>query len=63
MIKVCTYDSPATMSRECWQEGKLIRKYDMEILGDVPAEYFFFGANIGPWITGQLVGNPKAMEE
>ena len=59
---VCVYDNPATMSRECWQDGKLLCLYTAEVIGTVPGEYYFFGANIGPWVTGQLVGNPKAME-
>jgi hypothetical protein len=63
---VCTYDNPATMSRECWQDGKLICAYKMELfflkVWPIPADKFFFGANIGDWKTGQMVGNPHAME-
>lgn len=67
-MSVCTYDNPATMSRECWQNGKLLCSYSMEILQPfarepIPGEYFFFGANIGPWNTGQLWGDIKEMEE
>lgn len=63
-MKVCTYDNPATMQRECWQDGRLICSYSMQIieLGNIPAEHFFFGANVGKWKTGQLFGEIEAME-
>ena len=65
MSKVCVYDNPATMSRECWQDGKLLCSYSFNVLPPfadkpIPAKHYFFGANIGPWKTGQLVGNPEA---
>lgn len=64
---VCVYDNPATMARECWQNGKLMLHYSMTILppqskNPIPSEHFFFGANIGPWKEGQLVGDADAME-
>lgn len=61
---VCVYDNPSTMSRECWQDGQLIRAYQMQLffLKDwIPQEHLFFGANIGDWDEGQLVGDRKAM--
>lgn len=67
---VCTYDNPATMARECWQDGQLICHYTMEALmrkpnnwerQPIPREYLFFGANIGDWATGQCVGDLAAM--
>lgn len=63
---VCTYDNPVTMARECWQEGRLICSYAMQLLPPfarepIPREYFFFGANIGPWKLGQMVGDAKAI--
>lgn len=60
----CTYDNPETMARECWQDGRLLCKYDASLLlsrSPIPREYFFFGANIGPWKEGQLWGDPAAM--
>lgn len=65
MTSVCTYDNPATMARECWQDGKLICHYKAELFFiepfPVPARFLFFGANIGEWKTGQLVGDKEAM--
>ena len=26
-MSVCTYDNPATMRRECWENGKLVCAY------------------------------------
>ena len=64
-MNCCTYDNPATMARECWQDGQLIVKYDSTLFFlhyPIPAKLYFFGANIGPWKTGQLVGNKKALD-
>jgi hypothetical protein len=65
-MATCVYDNPETMSRECWQNGKIICSYKMELFFidpfPVPAEHFFFGANIGPWKEGQLVGAKEAKE-
>lgn len=61
---VCTFDNPATMRRECWRDGELVVAYSAEIIEGkepIPPEHLFFGANIGPWKTGQLVGEPMAM--
>ena len=65
-MTVCTYDNPATMARECWQDGKLLCHYAAELLPPfakepIPGEHFFFGANIGPWKLGQMVGDADAM--
>ena len=61
----CTYDNPATMARECWRDGKLLCKYNAELfflpVFPVPPVKFFFGANIGKWVTGQMVGDAGAM--
>lgn len=66
-MSVCTYDNPVTMARECWQDGKLLCKYDSKLFFiepfPIPAENFFFGANIGPWKTEQLVGDKEAIGE
>ena len=64
-LRVCAYDNPATMQRECWQDGKLLCAYSAELYAlkewTVPAELYFFGANIGDWKTGQLVGDKDAI--
>lgn len=65
-MNTCTYDNPSTMARECWQNGKLICHYALDLLppfakNPPPAEHFFFGANIGPWKTGQMVGSVEAI--
>lgn len=52
------------MRRECWQDGKLLCAYSFKLYFQewkIPAEYYFFGANIGDWKTGQLVGDAEAM--
>jgi hypothetical protein len=65
MMSVCTIDNPATMQRECWHDGKLICAVHGALFFiepfPVPRERFFFGANIGDWKTGQIIGDPKAM--
>jgi len=52
------------MRRECWQNRKLIYAIDCSLLY---AKGFsgpiFFGANIGEWETGQIVGDPEAMNK
>ncbi len=68
MIKVCTYDNPWTFCRECWRDGELVCSYSCELLPGVakdpiPARFFFFGANIGDWNPGQLIGDRAALGE
>ena len=65
-MPVCTYDSPATMQRECWSDGRLLCAYSFRILeplakGLIPSQMYFFGANIGPWKEGQWVGDKTAI--
>jgi len=52
------------MARECWQDGKLLCHYSAALfylpVWPVPAEYFFFGANIGDWKSGQICGDKAA---
>ena len=65
-MATCTYDNPATMARECWQDKTLVCHYIAQILppyirGIIPAEHFFFGANVGPWKLGQMVGDEQAI--
>lgn len=65
-MNTCTYDNPATMHRECWVDGKLKCSYSFKLFFQkepIPGEYFFFGANVGDWKTGQLFGDIKAMEK
>ncbi len=64
-MAVCTYDNPATMQRECWQNGRLLCAYSHSILQDVarepiPGRLLFFGANVGDWKAGQCLGDPAA---
>ena len=66
-MSVCTYDNPITMSRECWSDGKLIYKYDASLIlskdnWPILPEYFFFGANVGDWNPGQMIGSQDAMK-
>jgi len=65
-MSILTYDNPSTMYRECWQNGKVIWACSFDLLLgsrlSIPPKHFFFGANIGPWKTGQMVGNPEAMK-
>lgn len=65
-MSVCIYDNPCTMRRECWQDGKLLVSYDFALFYmdpfPIPPERFFFGANIGPWHEGQLIGDAAALE-
>lgn len=59
---VCTFDNPDTMCRECWQDGKLICSYSVHLLMQKGKMFpMFFGANIGDWKVGQLVGDPNAI--
>lgn len=65
-MKTCTYDNPATMTRECWADGVLVCHYSYRLLAPsakepIPGQHFFFGANIGPWKCGQMVGDSLAM--
>ena len=61
-LRTCVYDSPKGR-RECWENGTLIYAIDALLLvrKGGPGFPIFFGANIGPFETGQIVGDPKAM--
>jgi hypothetical protein len=66
-MAVCTFDNPNTFRRECWQDGRLICSYSASILPPyalkpIPGEHLFFGANIGDWKTGQLLGDATAIQ-
>lgn len=66
-MAVCTFDNPATMARECWQDGRLVCHYSFKILPPVakapmPGHLFFFGANVGDWQAGQIVGDLSAIK-
>ena len=65
-MAVCTYDNPKNWVRECWQDGELICAYSYTLLQPfakepIPAAYFFFGANVGPWQEGRVWGDAAAM--
>lgn len=65
-LAVCVYDNPATMQREAWQDGELLYAYSMQLLtlmegGQAPWVKIFFGANVGPWRSGQIVGESRAI--
>ena len=64
-MATCTYDNPATMARECWQDGRLLYCYSAALFAlpiwPVPAHLYFFGANVGDWNKGQLFGDGAAM--
>lgn len=66
-MSICTYDNPATWRRECWQDGRLLCFYSANLyflkVWPIPARLYFFGANIGPWEDGQMVGDPAAMKK
>ena len=67
-MSTCTYDNPSTMSRECWQEKQLICSHSamLFLTGEIekaPEGTLFFGANIGDWKTGRLVGDINAIGE
>jgi len=64
--KICTYDNPKTMMRECYRNGNL--EWDM------CAEIFFIswsppivnalsGFELGYWKEGEIVGDPEALPE
>lgn len=64
-MSACTYDNPATMSRECWQDGRLMAAYTLDAMmgGDwpPPARRCHMGANIGEWKAGRIVGDADAI--
>lgn len=65
-MKTLTYDNPDTCCRECWQDGKMVCSYHMSLLlmsNPIPPELLFFGANIGPWESGQYFGDFDAMDK
>ena len=66
-MAVCVYDNPISMARECWQDKKLLSMYPFSTLlpfavVPIPPVYFLFGANIGPWNPGQIIGDPEAIQ-
>lgn len=66
-MPVCTYDNPNNWRRECWQDGRLVCWYSFEFFffrdAKIAPEALFFGANIGPWREGQIVGDERAMKK
>lgn len=55
------------MQRECWQNKRLLYAYSSELFllpgQGIPPEHLFFGANIGEWDTGQMIGDEDAIGE
>lgn len=69
-MSLCVYDNPKTMQRECWKNEQLLFAYACEFFVEgagvfetphMPADKVFFGSNIGPWKSGLIVGDPKAL--
>jgi len=59
-MKTFVHDNPATMRRECWQNGRIVCSYSWQVLPpfaktSIPSSLFFFGANIGKFIPGQRI--------
>jgi len=64
--RTCVFDNPASMARECWQDGKLLAFITSALMatkGFNGGKNIFFGLNVGPWKTGQLLGDADAMKE
>lgn len=64
-MAACVYDNPVTMRRECWQNGVLVYWVTLELLLSVGSQGhpdLFFGANVGPWTGGRVIGDKSAME-
>jgi hypothetical protein len=65
-MKSCTFDNPKTMSREVWQDGRLIVSYSATMMATrgawpPPAKLFHMGANVGKWKKGQVIGDAGAI--
>jgi hypothetical protein len=63
-MKVCVYDSPVTMAREMWKDGKLDASITLELMSSVGFRghrVMRFPLNCGPWETGRVLGDPEAM--
>lgn len=63
-MKTCIYDNPATMQRECWEDGKLLCSYSAEVLTlkwDKFTPVLFMGANVGDWQAGKTYGDVEAI--
>ena len=64
-MMTAVYDNPSTMHRECYQDGKLLYSYDISIFyskDKIPSDLFFFGAKVGDWKTGQIIGDKEAIK-
>ncbi|HET8695555.1 MAG TPA: hypothetical protein VFM33_12855 [Aquabacterium sp.] len=63
-MKVCTYDNTVTMMRECWKDGEMVYAVALELLEDgTKTQLKHIGANIGPWKSGQHVGDLAALHK
>ena len=62
------FDNPETGFRQCWSDGRLVFQIASVLLdeiygGTAPPDLlrrFFFGADIGPWVSGRKVGDTEA---
>lgn len=64
-ITICTYDNPATMTREAWQDGKILCSITARLLSDRDFKggpHFPFMLNSGIFASGKIIGNPKALD-
>ena len=63
-ILVACYDNPNTMMREAHQDGKIIMGMTAYMLAMIPDDFVMpMILNIGPWDSGQIVGDPKAIDK
>jgi hypothetical protein len=62
-MKVCVYDNPDTMARECWRDGEIILQYSSSFLLQRVQPKINFIANIGDWKVGQMIGTKEAIKK
>lgn len=64
-MSVATFDNPATMARELWQDGNFLghtTAAQLCIKGFRGFSDCHFGFNVGPWKEGQIVGDEQAID-
>jgi hypothetical protein len=65
-MKICVFDNPETMRRECWQNGIMQASYnwiEFEATGKLPpSKIMHLGVDIGKWKKGQFSGDKQAMK-
>lgn len=64
-MKTCTYDNPATMQREAWQDGRLVAAISADLMhtkGFNGHPRMHMGLNVGrDFIPGEIHGDPSAI--